>query len=340
MGAAGDGAHPLHVLMHVMGLPTARIPLLLHLHRCAPPQVNITFLVQNADLAQCAEYCHPSNTLRTCNCLGTHGAATRRAHPLHRTTHRTLAKFATGKSHLLYVHGDMWVNIATFMRQQFYQSGRIALTPSNRAADGFLSDVARPAAKSRYPSEDGDPIPNSGPDCVPLELMQNCSAVPHWCGPQRNHYCPRQRCGQHAWLWWQRSHESCPAAASNRLVRGRVRACCIGWSDLIFLPASMHRTFRVLAGVFAGVFHEVALPTILNALPALSRDHSAQFKSLSCAGSCCGAIDLRADWMANMCAHRVALQNISLEDERLRGRCVNHQQTEWHVRTAASVGGS
>ena len=101
------------------------------------------------------------------------------------------------------------------------------------------------------------------------------------------------------------SNTQCAAAAAA--ARPRVAECCVGWADLLYLPRAVHAPFRALAATFRNVFHEVALPTILNALHA--RGEARWVPGLECAGSCCADIrPLRRALLRTPCAHRVPLQ--------------------------------
>jgi len=104
------------------------------------------------------------------------------------------------------------------------------------------------------------------------------------------------------WFWWDNSQAACASAIRTSGVA--FNQCCFGWSDLVYLPASTHKRFRSMAWAFQGVFHEVALPTILH---ALAYDGVAMLAFVDCTGGCCWDLE----WLSvggALCHHRVMLE--------------------------------
>ena len=105
---------------------------------------------------------------------------------------------------------------------------------------------------------------------------------------KRNHSPDLLRCGDVAWEWFMEAQPQCLKAALAQ----NISHCCIGWSDALFLPQQSHARFRELVRAFQGVFHEVAIPTILNAIAAGGGARWAP--SLPCLGSCCSTSPRRS----------------------------------------------
>eukprot|EP00931_Biecheleriopsis_adriatica_P067789 TRINITY_DN41858_c0_g1_i1.p1 TRINITY_DN41858_c0_g1~~TRINITY_DN41858_c0_g1_i1.p1 ORF type:complete len:382 (+),score=33.57 TRINITY_DN41858_c0_g1_i1:74-1219(+) len=111
-----------------------------------------------------------------------------------------------------------------------------------------------------------------------------------------------------SWGWWGSSKKyAWPAAVkAQQEVFGRVAAMtatvCYGWSDLFYLPKKSFEKFLQIAPYFASVFHEVAIPTIINML-----GHEANISMrppIQCAGSCCAALESEA-LDKETCGHKV-----------------------------------
>ena len=76
---------------------------------------------------------------------------------------------------------------------------------------------------------------------------------------------------------------------------------------MVYLPRHVHRMFRILAHHFGDVFHEVAIPTIVNELDAVGL---ATWSKVDCLGSCCSRLGwdvVGADGV--LCAHRIDIAN-------------------------------
>lgn len=159
--------------------------------------------------------------------------------------------------------------MSAFVSLPFFESGRVALTAANRHAgpDGL---VAPPAiGEDIFAAESNkNPTPSVGFECVPLDVMKTCSDVPHWCKGQ---YCPWQQCGNHTWAWWRQSALRCLQVAAHPAIPALIRACCNGWSDLVFILARFQKVFRILAmDPWRAVFMDIAFTSIRvsYALPA------------------------------------------------------------------------
>lgn len=316
------GSQParLLILLHVP-LPE-RLPVVLRTVRCAPATVKVLLMVpQPAQLAQCLDVCRrswggPCDT----------GALEPREFPPSGATdlggraalgcvaaaasitvnQKNVARHATGEHHLLFAHADMWFNLRAVLRASWFQAGHAALTPH-----AGLADRLRPADRRAA----------FGPVCVSQAQLRRCNtSTGHFKGAVKAYTCSGHRPGEpgdgrdelHRWYWWDRDGES-ESVHCNRLARQLgLRECCYGWVDLLFLPARAHAPFRRLARQMSAIFHEVAIPTILNQLR--HEDGPAPSKvwwkpSLDCVGGCCQDVEWNSSEASGwMCAHKVALQ--------------------------------
>jgi hypothetical protein len=232
-----------------------RIPVLWRTFRSCTRR--LIFQVAPRELPSCVALCG-SFSNRTCECA---------AHRFGRTlAHMNIAYFADSTSDLLFMHADMWVNVRAVSKAAAHPSGAsIALTPLN-------------GLRMR-----GEPVRDT---CIPLEAMRttchghqgNVTCMGHtWhCALYAPHRFRDDACFRlpashtravvfHRGVMcagWSASHLTCPRAAA----RAGIAACCIGWSDLLYLPVHAQAAFRSLSSFFVQVFHEVALPTILHHL--------------------------------------------------------------------------
>jgi len=336
---------PLMLLVQASSL-VERIPTLLELYRCAGHGVNITFIVLRAEQARCCELCAADASYanatsrqrlqRPCGC-----------HPTKRlaklTSHNDMVHpYATGQYDLLFMHADMWVNVAALMQTTEYQSGRVMMSPiaagtqleqanARRSSEQpmAIASTSRPVITSSRPSSSSTGASTSGtitadpdddgrtesvaqafsarPTCVPLAAMRNCTRVRHGANAWW------QRCGNSTWSWWKTSHTTCLRAAEAWPSASplKPRACCYGWSDLLFLPAKVHEAYRGLAHAFRRTFHEVAIPTILNALASPSTGYRWAPDATTCLGGCCARLPWNQNTQHAVCAHRIALQEMA-----------------------------
>lgn len=230
--------------------------------------------------------------------------------------HRNLINHARGDGHLLFTHGDMWLDLRSLFASPWLWEGRTTVTPMRGVDPQKVSiDVETVDYNRRevYP----------GPVCISVKEMEACQRInaTNFGFAKRNYSSPALlRCGDVVWEWFMTAHPQCLAAA----LANNVSHCCIGWSDTLFLPRQSHERFRQLAQAFYGVFHEVAIPTILNAMNESGVARWAP--SLPCLGSCCTDISAR-DLLARRkqqqcdgsspggvtCAHRLLLQSRDAE---------------------------
>lgn len=110
--------------------------------------------------------------------------------------------------------------------------------------------------------------------------------------------------------WYSDSRQRCLAAASSL----GASDCCYGWSDFVYAPAQALPEFSRLLSepAFLAVFHEVAVPTVIN---MIVRRSAARWRLLPrCQGSSMAA-RVNGVQLAQIrhCAHR-----LDLKDERHR----------------------
>lgn len=87
------------------------------------------------------------------------------------------------------------------------------------------------------------------------------------------------------------------------------------WSDIYYVPRSVFEDWIFLAGVFEGlkVFHEIAVPTILQVIDDTRQTHPTRslIEDLGdCWGNCCSSHPSKTDIRGHRCGHR-----LSFEDE-------------------------
>mmetsp|Transcript_11616 Transcript_11616/g.22583 ORF Transcript_11616/g.22583 Transcript_11616/m.22583 type:complete len:460 (+) Transcript_11616:295-1674(+) len=91
------------------------------------------------------------------------------------------------------------------------------------------------------------------------------------------------------------------------------RVVCVGWSDLYYIPVKAAHDFVTLSEAFFRhqVFHEAAVPTILNMLTNGSRRENEEVLS-DCFGCCCCDMDHINPWDVIgkfPCAHRIDMSD-------------------------------
>ncbi|KAK1979657.1 UDP-galactose transporter [Colletotrichum cereale] len=117
------------------------------------------------------------------------------------------------------------------------------------------------------------------------------------------------------WGWGQDFHRTAMAAASvvdNFGLEYKVRRdeFCVGWSDIYFIPRRFFADFIFLSEIFAGfgVFHEVAIPTIVHIIDQSRRRNP--YRSIidhisDCWGNCCSSNPKIRDVLGARCGHRL-----------------------------------
>lgn len=85
---------------------------------------------------------------------------------------------------------------------------------------------------------------------------------------------------------------------------------CLGWSDIYYIPRRFFPDFILLADIFSefGVFHEVAIPTIVRIIEesrSPSLNQSAVERIKDCWGSCCSSNPTTEDVLTSRCGHRL-----------------------------------
>ena len=301
----------LVLLVHAMKR-TERIPLVLRAYGCAPDIFAVVVLVYRSGLKPCREAVaasrsSPGRACRRCSCF------VARSEPEY--MHLNIAALADGTADLLFTHMDGFVNAS--------------MLPLLRRHN----ETATPAGGL---SLHGQPVE---PACISLDSLAHCS------GDAKS---ANVTCGGRTWAWWSHSHIHCLAASSAL----GIKECCYGWSDLVYLPAHTQAAFRRLAAGASGlvatariartpavtleqagslaalqpastdmraVFHEVAIPTILNAM-RLPRWGGMPWRRVRCLGSCCTGVNSPTfeSGGPHLCAHKVHLP--ALVQERPKGR--------------------
>ena len=176
------------------------------------------------------------------------------------------------------------------------------------------------------------------PACVRATALPDCIGAPN---TDNNRTCEGR-----TWWWWNRADLACFHAAKAL----RIGRCCYGWADLLWLPRHAQLSFARLAvggreliatrkdargrlldlalvdrfsrSDLREVFHEVAIPTILNALQS-ARWGGVRWHQARCDGSCCSAFTpalfaRAAERRPLLCAHKVALQSLEKPQGRRR----------------------
>lgn len=172
-----------------------------------------------------------------------------------------------------------------------------------------LPQFTSPFPVAITPSTGVEILPGGGsggkPRCYEVSTLESaCVRVNLTCGFVK-HPCPVHRCNGGLFDWRYNSLALCARAAR----RYKLSHCCHSWSDIVFLPVGAHEPFRRLAleRDMRGVFHEVAVPTILK---SLSEQRLAGWETaLDCLGGCCKNIRWDRRTKSALCAHKLALHN-------------------------------
>ncbi|KAF4920894.1 UDP-N-acetylglucosamine transporter [Colletotrichum viniferum] len=119
------------------------------------------------------------------------------------------------------------------------------------------------------------------------------------------------------WGWYHKWHEKAVTVNGEiiRMNRGYdvvEDEFCVGWSDIYYIPRRFFADFIFLSYVYgcADLFHEVAIPTMLNIIDRSRRSESAPFQSLidrigDCWGGCCDDSATPHDVKWTRCGHRL-----------------------------------
>ena len=328
MDSRNASARPVNVFVHICK-HAERMPLVMRSFQCGIGQRKalLHFQVKPVEMPLCLSLCANASAglldpaFRGLSC----GCVSERAWP--QLQHVNLLPFADGKHDLLFAHADLWVNALAIAAMPWFRRGDTAVTP----ASGMHSGGQLPA------------IAGSGRRCVPAATMDACvkeeidlgavwtrnagtapvaGASPgsfYWRNRTRTTYrCP-DATGKldSPWDWWMDAHLRCRTAALSR----GVAECCYGWSDFVYLPRRAHAAFTELAAAFRAVFHEVALPTILNELRNRSGGVKWDTSSLRCAGGCCVNLPWNRETLNAPCGHKVLLQHLPRLSPWREGSC-------------------
>ncbi|KAK1959749.1 hypothetical protein LY78DRAFT_685694 [Colletotrichum sublineola] len=119
------------------------------------------------------------------------------------------------------------------------------------------------------------------------------------------------------WRWSLRLNEGVVAANGEvlRMNRGYVveeKEFCVGWSDIFYIPRRFFGDFIFLSHVFgcADLFHETAIPSMLNIIDRSRRSEAARYQPVierigDCWGGCCDNSATAHDVKWTRCGHRL-----------------------------------
>lgn len=139
------------------------------------------------------------------------------------------------------------------------------------------------------------------------------TAPPSHGGPE--YMCLTETKHYNWWGWGQDFHRTAMAAAAvvdNFDLEYKIRRdeWCVGWSDIYYIPRRFFADYIFLAEIFAGfgVFHEVAIPTIVHIIDESRRRNP--YRSIidhisDCWGNCCSSNPKVRDVLGARCGHRL-----------------------------------
>jgi hypothetical protein len=117
------------------------------------------------------------------------------------------------------------------------------------------------------------------------------------------------------WGWGQDFHRTAMAAAAtldNFGLNYKVNReeWCVGWSDIYYIPRRFFSDYIFLSEVFGalGVFHEVAVPTMVHIIEQSRRRNPfspVMDRIGDCWGSCCASNPTKEDVLWARCGHRL-----------------------------------
>ncbi|OBR15184.1 Nucleotide-sugar transporter [Colletotrichum higginsianum IMI 349063] len=151
--------------------------------------------------------------------------------------------------------------------------------------------------------------------------------------------------------WWRWSHkwnERAVTANGEILRMGRGYTVdedefCVGWSDIFYVPRRFFADFIFLSYVYgcADLFHEVAIPTMLNVIDRSRRSEGARFQSVidrigDCWGGCCDDSATAHDVRWTRCGHRLSYLNQEVVDAHYSRL---DEQTAWLAQTERAKSG-
>ncbi|KAK1984450.1 hypothetical protein LZ30DRAFT_711481 [Colletotrichum cereale] len=169
-----------------------------------------------------------------------------------------------------------------------------------------------------------------------------------------NEYGPRYMCMTDPqaypdwWRWSLKLNEATVAVNGEvlRMNRGYAveeKEFCVGWSDIFYVPRRFFADFVFLSHVFgcADLFHEVAIPSMLNIIDRSRRSDAAPYQSViervgDCWGGCCDDSATAHDVRWTRCGHRLNYLDQEVVDAHY-GRL--DEETAWLGQTAAGTGG-
>ena len=300
---------PTLLLLNAIQRPE-RIAMLIVAYGCVPA-LHVRFLVYRNSLDKCEQSVAAAKgegqCISGCSCAASVSEPS--------GMHRNIAAHATGTTHdLLYTHIDMYLNLSQIRNLQRLNA---TVSPSNGLWMGRRSVE---------------------PACVRATALPDCIGAPN---TDNNRTCEGR-----TWWWWNRADLACFHAAKAL----RIGRCCYGWADLLWLPRHAQLPFARLAvggreliatrkdargrlldldlvdrfsrSDLREVFHEVAIPTIMNALQS-ARWGGVRWHQARCDGSCCSAFTpalfaRAAERRPLLCAHKVALQSLEKPQGRRR----------------------
>ncbi|KAK2043918.1 hypothetical protein LZ31DRAFT_576168 [Colletotrichum somersetense] len=152
------------------------------------------------------------------------------------------------------------------------------------------------------------------------------------------------------WRWKLKLNEAAVAANGEVLRMGRgyaveEREFCVGWSDIFYVPRRFFSDFVFLSHVYecADVFHEVAIPTMLNIIDRSRRSGlgAARYQPVierigDCWGGCCDDSATAHDVKWTRCGHRLNYLDQDVVDAHY-GRL--DEEAAWLGQTGPAAGG-
>ncbi|OLN87996.1 hypothetical protein CCHL11_00259 [Colletotrichum chlorophyti] len=128
------------------------------------------------------------------------------------------------------------------------------------------------------------------------------------------------------WGWYYKWHQKAITVNGEiiRMNKGydvKEDEFCVGWSDIYYIPRRFFADFIFLSYVYgcADLFHEVAIPSMLNIIDRSRRSEKAKFTSVidrigDCWGACCDSSATAHDVKWTRCGHRLDYLNQEVVD--------------------------
>ncbi|KZL75522.1 UDP-galactose transporter [Colletotrichum tofieldiae] len=151
------------------------------------------------------------------------------------------------------------------------------------------------------------------------------------------------------WGWYHKWNEKAVTvngeiARMNRGYAVEEEEFCVGWSDIFYIPRRFFADFIFLSYVYgcADLFHEVAIPTMLNIIDRSRRSEAAKFQSVidrigDCWGGCCDDSATAHDVKWTRCGHRLSYLNQEVVDAHYSRL---DEQTAWLGQTERAKAGN